>query len=111
MANEIRKTLDWWQQFNKSDLLITATNRKFFLQINFWALPHLLGLNYSYKNSRAVTGGRILKQLAKKSDEEIYALIELHNPKMPASVKSRVKSFKTFMETLELASLVENTKN
>lgn len=29
---------------------------------------------------------------------------------MPASVKSRVKSFKTFMETLELASLVENTK-
>ena len=109
MNNKIKQTINWWKQFNGNDVVFNTTNKKFLLSINSLSLPHLLGLQYSYRDPRLVSGGKILKDLKHKNDQEIYELIKINNFKMLENVKNRINTFEYFMKNLENAILVENT--
>ncbi|MBF0715347.1 PBECR4 domain-containing protein [Gemelliphila palaticanis] len=105
--NKIKEILEWYKQFNKSDIVIKTTNNEFGLEISNKSLPHLLGMQYATKNS--LRGYRLYEFISNKTDEEIYNLIRENNSEMLNSIKERVNSFKYFMENLDEAILVEQT--
>lgn len=107
MSRKIQEILEWYKQFNKSDIVIKTTNNEFGLEISNKRLPHLLGMQYTTKP--ALRGYRLYEFISNKTDEEIYNLIRENNSEMLKSVIDRVDSFKYFMENLEKAILVEQT--
>lgn len=109
MSEVVNETLKWWRKFIGKDVLLSTSKTKLFVSINNLTLPHLLGLHYCYKESRYVSANRILKELENLSDNDIFHLVNKNNPKMLASVRERIATFKSFMEHLEKAYLVENT--
>lgn len=111
MENRIINIIEWFNKYDNSEIKIVSKNKEFAIKLNINALPHLLGLQYAYKNPTNVRGKNILRQIEKEnySDSDILKNIEINNPDRLDSVKDRVKYFKAFMENLEQSNVVEMT--
>ncbi|TRW28035.1 hypothetical protein FL857_03325 [Criibacterium bergeronii] len=111
MENRIINIIEWFNKYDNSEIKIVSKNKEFAIKLNINALPHLLGLQYAYKNPTNARGKNILRQIEKEnySDSDILKNIEINNPDRLDSVKDRVKYFKAFMENLEQSNVVEMT--
>lgn len=105
--NKIKEILDWYKQFNNTNVLIKTKNYDFEFEIENKHLPHLLGLHYS--SIKRLTGDRLYNFIKGKKDEEIYKMIKEYNPSKLNNIKERVNNFKYFMENLDKAKLFEQT--
>lgn len=107
MSNRIKEILNWFSNFNKTDVVIKTESKEFEIGLRNSTLPHLLGLHYS--SERPLKGSRLYNAIKRLSDEQIYHNIEQHHPSKLEMVKSRVDNFQYFMENLESATLYEQT--
>lgn len=106
-TNRISNILNWFDHFDKSEVLIKTKTREFEIELKNRNIPHLLGLHYS--SSVPLKGRRLYGAIKNMSDDNIYKNIERHNPNKLDLVKSRVENFQYFMENLETAILYEQT--
>ncbi len=107
MAKNIQQIMDWYRQFNKSDILIKSKTHEFEIGINDRQLPHLLGLHYVSRSY--LRGSKLYNHVKRLSDEDIFKRIEENHPDKLNMVKDRIQYFKYFMENLESAYLYEQS--
>lgn len=107
MTKNIQHIMDWYRQFNKSDILIKSKTHEFEIGINDRQLPHLLGLHYVSRSY--LRGSKLYNHVKRLSDEEIFKRIEENHPDKLNMVKDRVQYFRYFMENLENAYLYEQS--
>lgn len=110
MSTNIKNLMDWWKQFNKTDIKVTTESHNLQIDIKTAALPHLLGLQYTLKDTKSMKGLDLFYECYTKDDNEIFRLIESNNPNRLQSVQERCKTFQLFMENLNEGIFVENTK-
>lgn len=109
MSTKIQDILNWYNEYNDTDLVIKTQTKNFYININNRQLPHLLGLQYATEMS--LRGYRLYDFAKTKTDEEIYDLISENHPDMLKSVQERVDTFKYFMEHLEKGIVYQNMKS
>lgn len=111
MKNKVQETIKWWNKFNQENISISGKTINFKIKINDNSLPHLLGIQYINKNPKVSRGKDLLNFVIKNklSDNEIYSLIQKHNPNYLDNVHDRINNFRTFMENLETGRIVEMT--
>lgn len=109
MSTKIQDILNWYNQYNDTDLIIKTKSNNFYININNRQLPHLLGLQYATEMS--LRGYRLYDFAKTKTDEEIYDLISENHPEMLKSIQERVDTFKYFMEHLEKGIVYQNMKS
>lgn len=105
--NKIKEILDWYNQFNNTDIVIKTKTKEFNFEIRNKYLPHLLGLQYSSINK--LRGVRLYSFVYNKTEKELYNLIKINNENRLEDVKLRINNFKYFMENLDKAIIYEKT--
>ena len=107
-AQEVMK---WFKKFDKKNILIKGNSIEFDIEINVKGCPHLLGLQYINKNKNVIKGKDLINYIRKHnlSDQEILKSVKENHPIRFESVKSRIETFRYFMENLENGIIVENT--
>lgn len=107
MTKNIQNILNWYNQYNKSDIIIKSKGREFEIGLDNKQLPHLLGLHYASRDY--LRGSRLYSRIRKLTDEQIFQRIRENHPEKLEMVQSRVHYFKFFMENLENAYLYQQT--
>lgn len=107
MSNKIQEILQWWHQFDNTEIVIKTETNEFSVDISDTKLSHFLGMQYASTNR--LKGRTLYNFIKEKKDEEIYDAIRLNFPHQIENVMNRVKYFKYFMEHLHKAILVNQT--
>ena len=107
-AQEIMK---WFKQFDNKNILIKGKTIELDIEILQRGCPHLLGLQYINENKDEIKGIRLMNYVINNnlSDQEILKSVKENHPIRFESVKSRIETFRYFMENLENGIIVENT--
>ena len=98
MDFKAKETIEWYEQFDNTNLIIKNNFKDINIKILKDNLPHLLGLHYMYSGNKIPPARVIAEEIKAKniSDEEIF--------------KNRVRTFKEFLENFENGVILENTK-
>ena len=112
MDFKAKETIEWYEQFDNTNLIIKNNFKDINIKILKDNLPHLLGLHYMYSGNKIPPARVIAEEIKAKniSDEEIFKNVKKYNPNMLKSVKNRVRTFKEFLENFENGVILENTK-
>ena len=125
MSYKVYETLKYFEENDCKRINIKAKSIEFEVLFDKYALPHLLGLHYQYKQvnkkgniayvtkDNLIIGGHKIynKVIAEETpDEEIYEKIRENNPSYLSAVKNRIESFTDFMKNLDKGYVVENVK-
>lgn len=112
MDFKAKETIEWYEQFDNTNLIIKNNFKDINIKILKDNLPHLLGLHYMYSGNKIPPARVIAEEIKSKniSDEEIFKNVKKYNPNMLKSVKNRVRTFKEFLENFENGVILENTK-
>lgn len=112
MDFKAKETIEWYEQFDNTNLIIKNNFKDINIKILKDNLPHLLGLHYMYSGNKIPPARVIAEEIKAKniSDEEIFKNVKKYNPNMLKSVKNRVRTFKEFLENFENGIILENTK-
>ena len=112
MDFKAKETIEWYEQFDNTNLIIKNNFKDINIKILKDNLPHLLGLHYMYSGNKIPPARVIAEEIKAKniSDEEIFKNVKKHNFNMLKSVKNRVRTFKEFLENFENGIILENTK-
>lgn len=112
MNYKVQETFKWFSQFEKEDIRIEGETKVFDIEMKKSGLPHLLGLQYIYRNFRERKGMEVYKYIQKEnlSDEKILEQIRINNPGKLLSVKNRIGTLQEFLENIEKGYIVEQTK-
>ena len=111
MDFKAKETIEWYEQFDNTNLIIKNNFKDINIKILKDNLPHLLGLHYMYSRNKISPARVIAEEIKAKniSDEEIFKNVKKYNPNMLKSVKNRVRTFKEFLENFENGVIVEKT--
>ena len=111
MDFKAKETIEWYEQFDNTNLIIKNNFKDINIKILKDNLPHLLGLHYMYSGNKIPPARVIAEEIKAKniSDEEIFKNVKKHNFNMLKSVKNRVRTFKEFLENFENGVIVEKT--
>ena len=111
MDFKAKETIEWYEQFDNTNLIIKNNFKDINIKILKDNLPHLLGLHYMYSGNKIPPARVIAEEIKAKniSDEEIFKNVKKYNPNMLKSVKNRVRTFKEFLENFENGVIVEKT--
>ncbi|MBR8700475.1 MULTISPECIES: PBECR4 domain-containing protein [unclassified Fusobacterium] len=106
---KIQEILNWFEQFEKYNIQIKGETIEFNVTLNKYSVPHLLGLHYM--NTEKKNGFILLNFIRENnlSDEIILDEIAKNNSDKLKSVKTRIETFKNFLENLENGIIVEKT--
>ncbi|MDY3050715.1 MAG: PBECR4 domain-containing protein [Parvimonas sp.] len=107
-----KETLLWSKNFDNINLKITSETKEFNIKLGKENIPHLLGLQYINRYLKSQKGIELYNEVIKNdmSDEDIFKKVKKSHPKKDVvNVKNRIRTFKSFMENLENARIVEQT--
>ncbi len=112
---KIEDIFNWFGNFENNIILLRSKSKNFYIKIGRENLPHLLGLQYYNKNPKKIVGNNLYNVFHNNINynmeiENFYKRVEdLHGKQKRINVYNRIDTFKTFMENLDKASIVENT--
>lgn len=113
MTYKVQEIFQWFENFEGKGILISGDTKEFYIELSKTYLPHLLGLHYMNTQRNSLKGGILYNYVKKNnfSDDEILDRIrKSKNSINMNSVRARINSFQTFMENIDHACIVENTK-
>ena len=113
MTYKVQEIFRWFENFEGKGILISGDTKEFYIELSKTYLPHLLGLHYMNTQRNSLKGGILYNYVKKNnfSDDEIFDRIrKSKNSINMNSVRARINSFQTFMENIDHACIVENTK-
>ncbi|WP_454994741.1 PBECR4 domain-containing protein [Bulleidia extructa] len=113
MTYKVQEIFRWFEHFEGKGILISGDTKEFYIELSKTYLPHLLGLHYMNTQRNSLKGGILYNYVKKNnfSDDEIFDRIrKSKNSINMNSVKTRINSFQMFMENIDHACIVENTK-
>ena len=125
MSYKVYETLKYFAGNDGQRIKINTNKVNFDLLFNKHSVPHLLGLQYMYRqekiknryfkideNNNVIKASDMYRKVIEEetTDEEIYEKIRENNPSNLNAVKNRIESFTDFMKNLEKGYVVENVK-
>ncbi|MEJ6469925.1 PBECR4 domain-containing protein [Fusobacterium watanabei] len=112
MDFKAKETIEWYEQFDNTNLIIKNNFKDINIKILKDNLPHLLGLHYMYPGNKIPPAREIAEEvkILNITDEEILKNVKKYNLNMLKSVKNRITTLKEFLENFENGVILENTK-
>ena len=112
MDFKAKETIEWYEQFDNTNLIIKNNFKDINIKILKDNLPHLLGLHYMYPGNKIPPAREIAEEvkILNVTDEEILKNVKKYNLNMLKSVKNRITTLKEFLENFENGVILENTK-
>ena len=112
MDFKAKETIEWYEQFDNTYLIIKNNFKDINIKILKDNLPHLLGLHYMYPGNKIPPAREIAEEvkILNITDEEILKNVKKYNLNMLKSVKNRITTLKEFLENFENGVILENTK-
>ena len=111
MDFKAKETIEWYEQFDNTNLIIKNNFKDINIKILKDNLPHLLGLHYMYPGNKIPPAREIAEEvkILNITDEEILKNVKKYNLNMLKSVKNRITTLKEFLENFENGVILENT--
>ncbi|MFM1539232.1 PBECR4 domain-containing protein [Helcococcus bovis] len=106
---KIHSIIKWWENFDNSNITIKTKSNEFNIKIFNDMLPHLLGMQYTQKNTKYLKGARLYSFIKNRSDEELLGLISKNHPNKMNNIIDRIENFQYFMENIENSILYNQT--
>ncbi|MFM1524832.1 MULTISPECIES: PBECR4 domain-containing protein [Helcococcus] len=106
---KIHSIIKWWENFDNSNITIKTESNEFNIKIFNDMLPHLLGMQYTQKNTKYLKGARLYSFIKNRSDEELLGLISKNHPNKMNNIIDRIENFQYFMENIENSILYNQT--
>lgn len=107
----LKEIFDWYNNFNGRKVVIKSENKEFYINIEKESLPHLLGLHYMEYNKK-ISPRKVLENIAngQLGYSDVLKNVKNRNKSSLKNVKDRISTFKSFMENIDSARIVEFTK-